>query len=234
MTVLAVLLAGCAAGPLADRALRARGGPVTSVVRQVETEVYAGFPGTWRFRMALLSPDRYAWTLYTSGQPDHYLFDGAAARAFVNGQEVAAEEATTAPLRSHARIMALVHLDARLLPGVQVTPLPAVELPAGAAEGLQVVFADDGARYRLGFDGAARLVHASGPLDLPPYGSGEVTLRFDGFRRVSGRVLAHRVHYEFRGAPLADETLLAACVDDPRVTAAAFQRPDLLPECTPP
>ncbi len=226
------VLAGCAArGPLLERAIVARGGPVTSIVRQVQADVHAGFPGTWRFRMALLAPDKYAWTIYTSGQPDHYLFDGTAARTFVNGQEVAALTPDAAPLRSHARFMAVTNLDVLLQPGMDVAPLDDADVPSGASQGLQVRFADDGARYRLGFDTAGRLVTAIGPLDLPPYASGDVTARFDDFRPVGGRVLPHRVHYELRGAPLADETLTSACIDDPRFTAATFQRPDLIPEC---
>lgn len=205
-----------------------------SVVRQVQTEVYVGFPGTWRFRMGFLAPDKYAWTIYTSGQPDHYLFDGTAARVFVNGQEVASETAATAPLRSHARFTAVVNLDALLLPGVQLTPLPPADLPEGASEGLEVALPDDGTRYRLAFDRSGRLVQATGPLDLPPFGSGEATMRFEDFRTVSGRVLPHKVHYTFAGAPFADETLLSACFDDPRFTEAAFQRPSLIPECPPP
>lgn len=209
--------------------LRADAAPPTSVVRQVRTEVRAGYPGTWRFRMALLAPDKYAWTIYTSAQPDHYVFDGAAARTFVNGQEIAAVDGATAPFRSQARFMALAMLDPRQVPGAEIAPLD--DVPAGASAGLQATFAD-GARYRLGLDGG-RVVTVVGPLDLTPFASGEVTARFDDFRPVGGRMLPHTVHYEAEGAPLADETLLAACVDDPRFTLAAFQRPDLIPECMP-
>lgn len=193
----------------------------------------AGYPGTWRFRMTLLAPDKYAWTIYTSAQPDHYLFDGDSARTFVNGQEVAAVAASGAPMRSHARFMSLVLLDPQRIPGAEVTPLADADVPAGAARGLEAVFADDGARYRLGLDRSGRVVTATGPLDLTPFVGGEVTARFEDFRPVAGHELPHTVHYELQGAPLADETLLSACVDDPRVIAAVFQRPDLIPECMP-
>src|SRR5438552_8286191 len=45
-----VLAAGYAPRPLLERAIRARGGPLASMARQVEAEVYLAFPGTWRWR----------------------------------------------------------------------------------------------------------------------------------------------------------------------------------------
>jgi hypothetical protein len=214
-----MLIPACMRGPNVERA-RGQGG---SVIRQVRTTVYAGFPGTWRFRMTLLAPDTYAWTIYTSGQPDHYVFDGTTARTFVNGQEVAAEVAAAAPLRSHARFMAVATLDALAAPGV-------VSAPDG--DRLRITF-PDGAAYRVGLDRAGRVVTASGPLDLSPFANEDVTATFDDHRDVGGRMVPFKVHYELRGTPLADETLLSACVDDPRVTSAAFTRPDLIPECMP-
>jgi hypothetical protein len=216
---MAMLITACMRGPNVDRA-RGQG---ASVIRQVRTQVYAGFPGTWRFRMTLLAPDTYAWTIYTSGQPDHYVFDGATARTFVNGQEVAAELAADAPLRSHARFMAVATLDALAVPGVT---------SAADHDGLAITF-PDGARYRAVLDRAGRVIAASGPLDLSPFANDDVTATFDDYRDVGGRPVPYKVHYELRGAPLADETLLSACVDDPRVTSAVFTRPDLIPECMP-
>ena len=136
---------------------------------------------------------------------------------------MAAVAADATPLRSHARFMAVAHLGPSAFPDAQVE-----ELPDGQ---VQVVFAD-GARYRLGLDGG-RVVSVVGPLDLPPYASGDVTARLSDFRPVDGRLLAHAVHYELGGTRLADETLTSACVDDPRVTPTAFQRPDRIPDCMP-
>src|SRR5262245_29026400 len=85
---LVVLASACTSRPLVARAIHARGGPLRGIVREVEADVYAGFPGTWRWRTAFLLPTSYAWSIYTAGAPDHYLFDGGAARAFVGDREV--------------------------------------------------------------------------------------------------------------------------------------------------
>src|SRR5207244_7989725 len=119
-----VLAAGCAPRPLLERAIRARGGPLASMARQVEAEVYLAFPGTWRWRTVYMVPDRYAWTIFTAAEPDHYLFDGTAVRAFIGGREVSADTDPSAPLRSNARFTALVNLDALRLPAARPARLP--------------------------------------------------------------------------------------------------------------
>src|SRR2546426_757140 len=192
-----VLAAGCAPRPLLERAIRARGGPLASMARQVEAEVYLAFPGTWRWRTVYMVPDRYAWTIFTAAEPDHYLFDGTTVRAFIGGREVSADTDPSAPLRSHARFTAVVNLDALRLPGVRTAPLPQAELPPGASAGLAVVLADDGSRYRLGFDGRGLLVWAEGPVRLPPLGQGQVVARFSDFRRVAGFLVPFRTSYTF-------------------------------------
>jgi hypothetical protein len=168
--VLLALLTGCASRSLVTRAIRARGGSVESFVRESEARVHVGFPGDWSWRTAFLFPDRYAWRIFTAGEPDDYLFDGTVARAFVAGRQVAEEAGVTSALRTHARFVAVTNLDALLLPGVQVAPLPGAELPPGAVEGIAVVLADDGSQYRLAFDARTLLVQAEGPLALPPVG----------------------------------------------------------------
>src|SRR5262245_24062168 len=80
LATLAAAALGCAPRPLLERAIRARGGPLGSLVRQVDAEVYAAFPGTWQWRTAFMLPDRYAWTVFTTGEPMHYLFDGQVVR----------------------------------------------------------------------------------------------------------------------------------------------------------
>jgi hypothetical protein len=226
-------LTGCAPRPLLERAIRARG-PLAGVVRTAEATVVAGFPGTFRWRSAYHLPDRWAWTLFTGGEPNHYAFDGRVARAFVGRREVAADAGPDAALRSHARLMTVVHLDALRLPGVVVAPLPPGELPPGATAGLAVVLPDDGARYRLGFDADLLLVSADGPIALPPFGTGSVSIRFTDFRLVAGRRLHFHARYTFRDAPLAEERTLAVCPDPPGLDAAAFAVPATLPDCPPP
>jgi hypothetical protein len=229
---LAAVALGCAPRPLLERAIRARGGPLGPVVRQVEAEVHAAFPGTWQWRTAFMLPDRYAWTVFTTGEPTHYLFDGQVVRGFVGGREVTIETAPDAPLRSHARFTAVANLDALRLPGVLVAPLEGADLPPGATAGLLAVFPDDGSRYRLGFDAEARLVTVSGPLSLPPLARGELEARFTDFVRVRGFLLPRRTSYRFGAQALAEERALAICPEAP-VPEAAFRTPGLLPACVP-
>lgn len=203
-------------------------------MREVETEVQVEFPGLWRLRVAYLEPDHYAWTVFTAGEPDFYLFDGTTQRAFVGTRAISVEPASTAPLRSPARFTAAANLDALLLPGVQVTPLPPGALPPEAANGLTAVFADDGSRYVLVFDTRQLLVHAEGPLSLPPLGSGTVSVRFADYRRTRRWWLPYRAEYAFAGRLLATETTLSLCPDDPELTPDAFRSPSALPACTEP
>src|SRR5207244_7444389 len=216
---------------LLERAIRARGGPLASMARQVETEVYLAFPGTWRWRTVYMVPDRYAWTIFTAAEPDHYLFDGTTVRAFIGGREVSADTDPSAPLRSHARFTAVVNLDALRLPGVRAAPLSRAELPPGASAGLAVVLADYGSRYRLGFDGRGLLVWAEGPVRLPPLGQGQVVARFSDFRRVAGFLVPFRTSYTFGDERLADERALAVCPADPGVSLESFRAPRLVPDC---
>lgn len=225
------LLAGCAPPSLVAEALRARGGRLPSLVRDVELDVYRGFPGRWRLRTAFLVPDRYAWTVLTMGEPDHYLFDGAVVRVFVGDRPVGSEAGAGAPLRTLARFTAVVGLDALLLPGVRVAPLAPEVVPAGVATALEAMFADDGSRYEIGFDTRRLVVWAAGPVTLPPIGRGRLEARYAEPRRVGGRLLAHRAEYVFAGQPLAVERTLAACPEAPGLVAASFRHPAGLPPC---
>ena len=200
-------------------------------MREVQADVTRVFPGTWRWRTAFMLPDRYAWTIQTATEPDHYLFDGAVVRAFIGTRLVAVDSAPHAPLRGQARLEAVVGLDALELPGVRVAPLPASELPPGTRAGLVVVFADDGASYRVAFDRRDRLVWATGPASLPPLGEGAIVARFGDFRRAGGVRLPFRISYALNGEPLAEARVVAVCPNDPRLGAASFQAPELVPDC---
>lgn len=226
------LAAGCASGPVLDRAIRARGGPLRSFVRTADAEVEAGFPGTWRWRMTFLVPDRYAWSITTMAGVDHYLFDGTAVRAFVGGRELGADTRPNAPLRTQAAFIAATNLDT-VRAGGTATPLPPGELPPGVASGLTVTMPEHGASYRLGFDERLLLVWASGPFDVPQTGRVELTARYGDYRRVRGLWLPFLVTYEIGSRRLAVERALRVCPNPPELTAAAFLDPDRLPACAP-
>jgi hypothetical protein len=230
-----VLLCGaCARGPLVERAIAARGGRLDALVRQVSAEVREGFPGAWRWRTVFQLPDRYCWSIETTRAPTHYCFDGDVVRAFSGDELVSTDPSPTAPLRSHARFMAVVNLDALRAPGAVVTPLPAAELPPGAVDGVAATLPGDPSRYRLAFDADARLVWAAGPVDLDPFGRGDLQARFSDFRAEHGVVLPHRTEWIFGTETIADERLLAACPDPPGLDAAAFRDPTKLPACPAP
>ena len=230
--VLGCAVLGCAVRSPLERAIAARGGPLPALARSVEARVEQGFPGLWRWRTVYRVPDRYAWTIETTRDPDHYLFDGLTVRAFVGGREVSADTSPGAALRSHARFMAVIGLDALRAAGVTVTPLAPSDLPAGVVAGLEVRF-EDGTRYLLGMDGRGMITRAVGPVALPPFGAGEVTVEFDDFRPTEGWLLPYRARWQLGGVPLAVEWVLAACPDPPGLEAVDFATPAGLPACPP-
>jgi len=229
LVAIAFLAAACAPQPLVQRAIRARGGPISNLVRRVEADVFAGFPGMWRWRTAFAVPNRYAWTIETRGEANHYLFDGQTMRAFVGSLQVGEDPSADAALRTHARFVAVAALDVLLLPGVRVGL--AAEVPDGTAAALDVVFTDDGARYRLGFDAMARLIWLEGRIALPPLADGPGIARFEDFRSIERLLLPFRTRYELGGTLFADERALAVCPNVPGLTDASFRSPERLPEC---
>lgn len=218
---------------LLERAIRARGGPLASIVRRVEADVHSGFPGLWTARLAYRTPDRWALTIDTTGAPDSYTWDGEAARTVIGSRIMAVDRSRTAPLRSQARFFAVVYLDALRSADVELTPLASAELPPGVVEGLAITWRDDRSRYRLGVDAEDRVVWVRGPVQLPPFGTGELTVRFADFRRAGGVVLPWRAEYYLAGAPVLEERTLSVCLDDPATNDAAFRDPALLPACEP-
>jgi hypothetical protein len=223
--------AGCAPRSTLERAVRARGGGLTSFVRASDVDVAAEFPGAWQWRMAFLAPDRYAWSIVTAAGVDHYLFDGRVMRAFIGGRQVAADAARTAPLRTQVRFIAVTSLDPGTLAGATVTPLAPSELPAGVVDGLAVVLPDDGTRYRLGFDERGLLAWATGPFDVPPVGRGDLSARYRDYRRVRGLLLPFEIAYQLDGRALAVERVVGMCPNDPALTPASFESPERLPAC---
>jgi hypothetical protein len=226
-----LLAAGCAPRPFLARAIAARGGPLASVVREVEADVHVAFPGRWRWRTVFLAPDRYALTIHTTSEPDHYVWDGTAALAFVGERLVARDPTLAAPLRTQARFTAVANLDTLALPGIDLEVTPAA---AGAGEVVTevvAVFTDDGSRYRLGFDRDDLLRTVEGPVSLPPLGPGVLAATFTDFRRAGGLRLPARTSYVFAGRPLLDERALAICPNVAGLGPAAFRAPTTLPDC---
>lgn len=226
-----VALTACAPRALLDRAVRARGGSIGTVVVDAEATVRRAYPGTWRWRRVLAAPDRYAWTIQTTGEPLHTLFDGGVVRSFVGGAFTGEDASDAAPLRSQARFLAVAELDVLRSPGVQVVEIGRDALPAGVTAGITATFAHDGERFAVFFDARGLVVRVEGPADLSPIGRGTVVARRDDFRRVGRWWLPHHVVWELDGAELADERARAVCATDGTLAASAFEEPDRLPSC---
>jgi hypothetical protein len=231
--VLAVLLAGggCAPRPLLERAIRARGGAVDAVVRVSDVDVHSGFPGRWRWRTVFLPPDRYAWSVETTHDPMHYLFDGTIMRVYLGGALTAEDASPDAPLRSHARVVGVALLDVLRAPNVSVRELAREELPPECRAGLAAAFADPPAVYRVCLDDRLLVRRVDGPVDLSPIGRGTVSVRFDELRRVDGLVFARRARWLLDERLLADECVTHLCVAPPELDAASFHDPSTLPGC---
>ena len=143
-----------------------------------------------------------------------------------------ADTSPRAPLRTQAAFIAVTNLDARA--GRRHGDLlPPGELPPGVAAGLSVTMPENGASYRLGFDGRFLLVWATGPFDVPyagPRRAHRALRRLSpGARAVA--TLPH--HYEIGPRRLAVEHALRVCPNTPELTAAAFVDPERLPACAP-
>jgi len=233
--VLAILLAtaiGCVArGTLLEQAMRAQGGPMPGLARESRTEVWVGFRGTWRWRTVTAGPNRYAWSIETTGEPTHYLFDGRVVRAFVGSALTSEDASPTAALRTHARFTSVMFLDAFRTPGVRVRELAAAERPPEAAFGLEAVFPDTGDRYLIGLDAGRLVVSVEGPVLLPPFERHAVRAVLDDHRRVGGYTVAYHTRWTADGQPLADERTVQACPLAREPPAAAFASPAALPRC---
>jgi hypothetical protein len=226
-----LVLASCARPPLLARAVAARGGPLHGVARWIDADVRVGVPGQWEWRKVFLAPDHFALSIVTTGEQDHYLFDGTIASSFIGDREVATEGASTA-LASQARFEQVIWLDVLGNPAVQIASLAPAELPADVASGISVQLPESAARYRLGFDDRTRLVWAAGPLDFSPFGSGEIDIRFSDFRDVDGMQLPFRSTYTTGGKVFLEERVRHICPNPPGLTPAAFRTPQLLPVCS--
>jgi len=224
---LAVLVAAGCTAPLVERAIDARGGPLTSVSRDVQAEVHhPKIPGTWRWRIDYRTPDLLRWTLETWGEEQSFAYDGSRLRLFLGSAPLPSDPAVAEGFKTEVRWIAATALDVLADEArVAVQELPRAALPPGAASGLRVTWRDDGATYLLYFDARDRLTGASGPIAVPLIGAGELRASFEDFRAVDGFLLPHRGRYTLDGEPLFDETILRWRPDDPSLTPDAFTRP---------
>jgi hypothetical protein len=225
------VVAGCAPRSLLRHAIDVRGGSIEAVSRTVEADVALGFPGRWEARVVFLLPDRYAWTLLTSAEPNHYTFDGATVRGFIGTVEVSNDASPAAALRTHARFAAVMLLDALRRPGVEVKPVPPSALPSGAVDGLEATFTDNGDRFVLAFDVGGRLVRIEGPLILPPLTQTRAVAAFSDFRRVGRWSLPFETVYTVQGRVVLRERATAICPNPVGLTDANFRTPWSLPDC---
>lgn len=224
--LLAATLGSACTRPLLERAITARGGALTSLSRDAEADVHAGFPGRWRWRLEYAVPDRLRWTIETYGEEQSVSFDGSTVRYFLGSAPIPAAPAALGDFRTVVRWTAVTTLDAlRDDPQVEVRELPRAGLPAGTASALEVTYRADGARYLLWFDAADLLVAAEGPIALPTIASGRMRATYTQFATTGGYVLPARGTYTLDDRPFFDERVLRWTPNDARLVPASFQRP---------
>jgi len=225
-----VLVSALACAPgctrsLAERAVAARGGPLTTLARDVEADVHRGFPGTWRWHVDQRTPDLLRWTLETYGEEQTFSWDGEQVRFFLGSAALPPDPAAAADFRSIVRWSAVTALA--LVgggPAVEVAEIPAGELPSRIEAGLRVRYRDDGATYDLYFDERDLLVAARGPVSIPTVGAGELYARYSAFREVGGFVLPYDARYTLGGDPLFEERIRRWVPNDPALDVESFRR----------
>ncbi|MFM8411790.1 MAG: hypothetical protein ACKOCT_16110 [Alphaproteobacteria bacterium] len=222
LAVLAGLAPGCATNAV-DRAIAARGGPMTASLRQVEATVHQGFPGTWTWEIALRRPDLVRWTIHTFGEEQSYAYDGRRVLLYLGSASMPVDAAAERAFLSQVRWLAVTGLDV-LLDGGRVAweEVARAEVPAGIARGLRVRWIEDGSTYLLWFDDRDLLVAAEGEVALPPIGSGRMRADFSDFGSFGGRLLPRSGRYTLGGSPLVDERVLSWTPEDPKLTDASF------------
>jgi len=217
--------AGCSR-PLLERAIAARGGSLTSLSRDDEADVHAGFPGSWTWRFDYRVPDLLRWTLETYGDEQSVAYDGTAVSFFLGSARLAEAPPALADFRSQVRWLAVTTLDAlSRRADVEVRELAPSELPAGFASGLAVTYRDDGARYALYFDADDLLVAAEGPIILPTIASGQMHAAYSEFGVADGYRLPYRGRYTLDAQPFFDEKVVRYLPNDPRLTPESFRGP---------
>jgi hypothetical protein len=225
----ALLATGCTR-PLLERAIAARGGPLQSLSREVEADVYAGFPGTWNWRFDYRVPDALRWTIETYGEEQSVTFDGETVRFYLGDAAVAEAPPALGDFRSEVRWMQVTTLDAiGHETGIVAHEIERRDLPPGVAAGLDVTF-PDGARYQLFFDDADLLIAADGPIVLPTIAVGRMHAVFSDFRQAGGYQLPYRGSYTLDAQPLFDERVQGYVANDPGLTAASFRGPPARPK----
>lgn len=193
----------------------------------MEAQVYYGFPGLWHWEIAYRAPDRFRLSVRTTGETQHYVFDGRHLESWIGEKRLGSDGGRDAAAhRSIARWLE-VSSGAALDDGsrVEVEEAPEAELGPDLRHRISLRFRDGGPRYLLGFDDAGRLRAAAGPIDIPGIGSGRLTARFRDFRTVAGRAVPFQASYRLNDEPFYDERVLryepGVAVLDPEALPAA-------------
>jgi len=136
-------------------------------------------------------------------------------RASVGETVVGIDSSGQAPLRSHARWNAVTHLDflCSTHSDARVVTLHPVQ---PTRETLLITFADD-AEYRLTFDIQGRLLRASGPVEMQPYGEAIMEAEYFDYRQVGGFLISTRSRYRFSGRELSEERVTAFAGNQPSI-----------------
>lgn len=185
--------------------------------------MYYGFPGLWHWEIAYRAPERFRLSLRTTGETQHYVFDGEQLDSWLGETLLASDGGRDAAAhRSIGRWLA-VSSGAALEDPSRVRVEVAGDAELGGddlAHRIALRFRDAGDRYLLGFDAAGRLRAAAGPIEIPGIGAGRLTARFDDFRKIAGHPVAFAASYRLNDEPFYDERVLrfvpGRAVLDPR------------------
>lgn len=202
--------------PVVARAIAVRGGPITSLRRTTNMRVYFGFPGLWHLEYTFVAPRLYRWTVFTTGEPNHYTWDGSTMRAWIGPMAVGSDTSGNAPLRSHARWHAVTYLDT-LCSGNLDVHFRSLPPEPGGGQTVVARLLDDDSEYTLVFDRHARPLRVSGPIDIPPFGKARLTQSFFDFRRSGRFFIPHTTRYEIDGTTLSDEVTTSFFANDPAI-----------------
>lgn len=211
--ILALTSVGCAR-TIVDRAIRARGGELVGVTREVNARVYQGMPGDWSWELAYRAPRDLRWTLHTWGEEQSYVFADGRAIYTLGTARLPVPAGADESMLTQSRWLAVTSLDVLRQPTeASWRELPAAALPPAAVAGIEVRLRDGDTPYRLFFDAADRLIAAEGEISMPPIGSGLLRAHYQSFRDVDGYRLPYRIVYELDGKPFFDEEVVRYVVE---------------------
>ena len=214
------LIAACSGAPTSRYAIRntttkdhdiAKLAPLKHFCRQSEIEAYYGLPGVWEWKVSFRHPDRFGLILITEAGTQKYATTGKTVYGSVDGAILTEEPLSSSPLRSYLRWTTATTLAAL----TDVSTQLGLEMKADSAKHesshariLEFKWIDDHATYVVHVDEDGRVTDASGPIEIPGVGSGNLTAEFRDHREVSRFQVPFKISYFLEGKKILEERIL--------------------------